>query len=137
MAKVLRHGSCHCGAVRCEVALDFSEKTHKCNCSMCRKARDWSIFVKPAAFRLISGEGSLRDYQFGAATTHWLFCQTCGVRSFGRGSSEALGGDFVTVAASCLDDATVEELSRLPVIYLNGREDDWDNAPDAAACRLL
>jgi hypothetical protein len=122
-------GSCHCGAVRFEVDLDLSAGTSRCNCSICRKTRAWSAIVKPPAFRLLKGESELSDYQFGTKSGHNFFCKHCGVRPFGRGYVEQIGGDFVSINLGALDDISDDELASAPVQFMNGRDNDWFNTP--------
>ena len=123
------HGSCHCGAVRFECELDLAEGTSKCNCSICTKTRFWKAIVKAEAFRLSQGRDVLVDYQFGANAIHHLFCSRCGVKAFGSGNMEELGGKFYAINVACLDDAMDEELTQAPIAYENGRDDRWDQAP--------
>jgi hypothetical protein len=121
-------GSCHCGAVGFEAAIDLAQETSRCNCSICKKMRFWKAIVMPADFRLRHGAEALSDYRFGAERIHHRFCRHCGVKPFGQGHVEPVG-EFYAVNLACLDDAGDAELASAPVIYQDGRQDDWGSPP--------
>ncbi|MCL2449533.1 MAG: GFA family protein [Polyangiaceae bacterium] len=114
-------GSCHCGAVRFEVTLDAT-RASRCNCTACTKTGVTGSAVKPDAFTLLSSENALGTYEWGRKTVRRFFCKHCGVHCFGRGHLAEMGGDYVSINVSCLDDV---ELSGLAVTYWDGRHDNW------------
>lgn len=134
MLKTYR-GSCHCGAVKYEADIDLARGTNKCNCSLCTKSRNWNVILKPAEFRLLSGEQALTDYQFGRGVAHHFFCTHCGVRIFGRGYVAEVGGHYVSVQVMTLDDSDPVDLVTAPVRFADGRNDNWSAPP--AECRHL
>ncbi len=127
MAKRTYKGSCHCGKVRYEADLDAG--TTKCNCSLCAKVRYWGAQVRPGDFRLLSQEADVADYQFGAKVGHHRFCRACGIVPFSHGYVEEFGGAYYSVNLACLDDLDTSALVTAPVSYMDGRNDDWANAP--------
>jgi hypothetical protein len=127
-------GSCHCGAIRFEADLDLAEGSNRCNCSYCAKVRAWFAFAKgPTRFRLLDGTG-VSEYRWtppGMPEPHltFTFCRTCGVRTFARGQLEWLGGTFHAVSVPTLD-LTPEQRAAIPIRYIDGRNDHYDQAPE-------
>lgn len=130
MATRTYHGSCHCKKVRFEAELDLASGTGKCNCSFCWKSRNWSMGIKPDAFRLVEGKEHVSEYGFRPdSTNHHVFCRHCGIRLYTYGHVAEIGGDYVAVALATLDDLPPEELAAAPVKFMNGRDDDWFHPP--------
>jgi hypothetical protein len=126
------HGSCHCKAVTFEVELDIGQGTGKCNCTYCWKMRNWSAQTAPEHFRLLTGADVLGDYgksgEWGEG--HHRFCTRCGVNTHGHGHIEAMGGPYVGVQLSTLDDLPVADLVAAPVHVGDGLHDNWMNQPE-------
>lgn len=102
-------GSCHCGAVRFEVAMDAPSQAMACNCSICSRMGWRLAFVSPAQFTLKQGDEALADYQFGHQRAHHFFCRHCGIRSFGRGTSGD-GTEMVAINLRCVEGIDAEGL---------------------------
>lgn len=99
------HGQCHCGAVRYEATTDMSSLA-TCNCSRCRRL-GWVMQSLPAdRFKLLSGESELSVFHFNTETIDHLFCTTCGIESFARGT-DGRGNETVMINVNCLEDAPV------------------------------
>jgi hypothetical protein len=89
------------------------------------KARNWNAIIKPEKFRLVNGTRFLDDYQFGSMVMHHHFCKRCGVRLFGRGFSNEIGGSYVADQLAALDNLPAGEL-----LHADGRHDDWMSTLD-------
>jgi hypothetical protein len=137
-------GSCHCGAVRFEAAIDLAPAgersepesaavwwttTFRCNCSYCAKTRYWKAFVRAADFRWLSEPEAAKNYQFAGREIDHYFCGTCGVQPCMRSSLEQLGGEFYCVNVACLDGVDDATLARAPIAYEDGRNDVWNGPP--------
>jgi hypothetical protein len=120
-------GGCHCGFVRYEADIDLSAGTFKCNCEICTKKRMWGAIASPRDFQLLSGEPHLKEYHPNGI--HHLFCERCGVHSFAWGENPDLGGKFYAVMVACLDNVDPSELIEAPVIYFDGRHDNYQSPP--------
>ena len=124
MLKTYR-GSCHCGAVRFEADLDLSQSSYRCNCSICRRTRFWPAIAKADGFRLLAGEPALTEYRFNTKKNVHFFCRHCGVRAFGVGNDTPIG-KMVGVNLGCLENVSDEELSKVPVTFIDGRHDRFE-----------
>jgi len=105
-------GSCHCGKVRFKVDADLSGKVVSCNCSMCGRTGTMLAFVPASQFILEQGEDALTDYQFGKKKIHHLFCATCGVKSFARGTGKD-GTPTAAINVRCLEGIDLKALDTL------------------------
>jgi hypothetical protein len=121
MLKTYR-GRCHCGAVRFEADLDLARSSYRCNCSICRRTRFWPAVAGADGFRLLAGESELTQYVFNTRKNVHYFCRHCGVRAFGVGNDTPMGKMY-GVNLGCLDDVSDEELSRVPITCVDGRND--------------
>lgn len=109
-------GQCHCGAVRFTARTDFSS-LGDCNCSRCRRL-GWIMQSVPASdFTLHAGEDQLTLYHFNTRGIDHLFCKTCGIESFARGS-DGKGNELVMVNVNCLTDAP--EVDRNAIAHWDG-----------------
>ena len=96
-------GQCHCGAVRYSVHTDLASMGD-CNCSRCRRL-GWVLQSVPAdKFTLHTDEGQLTLYHFNTENIDHLFCKTCGIESFARGS-DGKGNEMVMINVNCLEGA--------------------------------
>jgi hypothetical protein len=123
-------GSCQCARIKFEADIDFSAGTSKCNCTSCWKRRWWSVTVKPEAFRSLGGEGELSGYKPGSERGHTGFCKHCGVTPYGWvAAAEWNDGESVSLNVAVLDDLDPTELVAAPVVYRDGRADNWWSPP--------
>ena len=69
---------------------------------MCGRSGTLLSFVPATQFTLLSGEDALTDYQFNKKNIHHLFCKTCGIESFARGTGKG-GQAMYAISVRCLD----------------------------------
>jgi hypothetical protein len=137
-------GSCHCGAIKFQAAIDLAPPGHRseparpgiwwtttlrCNCSYCTKTRYWKAFVPAPDFDWLAGQDSSNNYRFGERRIDHYFCKTCGVQTFARATMDALGGEFFCVNIACLDGVPDTVLAAAPINYEDGINDAWDRWP--------
>jgi hypothetical protein len=70
----------------------------------------------------LSGEAELTQYLFHTRKNQHYFCKHCGVRAFGVGTETPIGKMY-GVNLGCLDGVSEEELSCIPITYVDGRHD--------------
>jgi hypothetical protein len=127
-------GSCHCGAVKFEVKLDLASGVGRCNCTICTKVGGMGAIAKPDDFRWLTDPAITSTYVWGGKTATRHFCPTCGVHCVLFGNLPELGGAYVAVYANTLDGV---ELVDLPVIYWDGRHNNWDAGPRSQPWPIL
>lgn len=109
-------GGCHCNKVKFEVEMKI-ENGLSCNCSICMKRGSILDFVPESSFKLLTGESELTDYKFNKHVIHHLFCKSCGILSFSRGSAPD-GTKMVAINIRCIDGI---DLSQIKIREYDGR----------------
>lgn len=101
-----RHeGGCQCGRVRYAVEVEL-DNLISCNCSRCGKLGSILAFAPATAFELKQGEDALTEYRFNTHKIAHLFCEDCGIESFGRGVGPG-GVEMAAINVRCLDGVDV------------------------------
>lgn len=121
------HGSCHCGAVRFTADLDLSKGTMRCNCSYCRKARNWIVPTTPDHVTITAGQEAIASFT-GPLGGNYAFCKHCGIRLWTEGDIPDYPR-FWNLFVPTLDDASPDELTSGPIEWLDMANDHWDRAP--------
>lgn len=75
--RVMLIASCHCGAVRLEVARKPRQLTD-CNCSICRRYGALWAYYSRTTVRLACPQQALVAYIWGDRTLEFYHCGTCG-----------------------------------------------------------
>ncbi len=109
-------GGCQCGNVRYEVMLELNGVL-ACNCSRCGKLGSLMAFAPKESFTLLNGGDALTEYTFNKHAIGHLFCSTCSIQSFARGTGPD-GREMVAINARCLDKVDIDAL---PVKKIDGR----------------
>lgn len=109
-------GSCHCGKVKFEVDMNLANAI-SCNCSICFKRGSLLDFTPEANFKLISGDGDLKDYTFNKHMIHHMFCKSCGILPFGKALAPD-GTPTVAINIRCIDGV---DLSKIKIHDYDGR----------------
>lgn len=95
-------GSCHCGAIKFEVAAPPTIEVERCNCSICKKSGFLHLIVPLRDFTLKKGKESLSEYTFNTGVAKHMFCKICGIKPFYTPRSNP---DGIDINVNCLDTA--------------------------------
>ena len=124
-------GSCYCGTVKYEADLDLSAGTYRCNCTYCTKTRNWVAPTAEPNHRITDGADRVSTFH-GHLGNHFEFCTACGTRLWTRGEHPEYGR-FVNVFVPTLDDVAPDDLAKVPVIWIDGLNDNFEATPQKTA----
>jgi len=69
--------SCHCGAVRLEIAAR-PETVTECNCSICRRLGVRWAYYAPEEVQVVCAPGATGTYRWNDRCIEFHHCRTCG-----------------------------------------------------------
>ena len=97
--------SCHCGAVRIEVARKPRSLT-QCTCSICRRYAALWVYRTRETARVIHKRGATGGYQWNDRWIEFRFCNTCGCLTHYTGTRKH-ERDRIAVNARMMDPADI------------------------------
>lgn len=110
----IRHGRCHCGAVRFAVRLSDGFNTiRRCTCSYCRMRGAVAVSAELGGLRIMEGADVLTSYRFNTGAAQHFFCSRCGIYTHHQRRSDP-GQYGVNVA--CLDGVSPFDFAEVPVM---------------------
>ncbi len=112
--------SCHCGAVRFEIA-EPPETLTQCNCSICRRIAGLWAYYRPEHVKLVSPPGATLAYVWGDRILELHTCRTCGCTTHSERIQKE-GAEKMGVNARMMDPAVI---AGLRVRHLDGA-DTWE-----------
>jgi len=104
--------SCHCGAIRMEIA-DKPQRVTSCNCSICRRLGALWAYYHPDQVRFTAGAGITVPYAHGEQCLTLCRCATCGCVTHWQpiGSvRNRMGVNFRNFDPSVIDSTRVRRL---------------------------
>ena len=116
---VMIKASCHCGAVRMEIAEPPTQLTD-CNCSICRRRGTLWAYYHPDQVK-ISAEGATFAYVWGDRMLELHTCKTCGCATHWEATKKE-GAERMGVNARLMDPAVI---TGLKVRHLDGAN-SWE-----------
>lgn len=84
--------------------------------------------ARPVAEHLSLQLLELTEYLFNTGKNQHFFCSHCGVRAFGVGNETPIGKMY-GINVGCLEGVSEEQLSRIPITYVDGMNDRSNEAP--------
>jgi hypothetical protein len=110
--------SCHCGAVRFEVA-EPPPRLTSCNCSLCHRMGALWAYYRPDQVTFVAGAGTTVAYAQGDRTLATHHCPTCGATT--HWESLKADTDRMGVNARLMDRGVTADI---PIRHLDGA-DTW------------
>jgi hypothetical protein len=104
----LIEASCHCGAVRIEVA-ERPQRLTSCNCSICHRLGTLWAYYHPNQVTFAAGAGTTVPYVQGERTLEIHHCPTCGCVTHWE-SVKKVGAEKMAVNARLMKPADIADV---------------------------
>jgi hypothetical protein len=114
------HASCHCGAVKFEIARKTSTLT-ACNCSICIRYGALWAYYKKKGVKVIAKPKALRHYRWGSKTIEFYYCRKCGCLTHYEAVKKKGPETRIAVNARMMDSKEVAETK----VYFFDGADSW------------